>query len=48
LKGYGWKPGQPWGPDEPNFEALLGWNKSQIYSRTIAAYAQRLGQNQGQ
>jgi lytic murein transglycosylase len=46
LKGYGWKAGQPWGPDEPNFEALLGWNKSQIYSRTIAAFAQRLGQGQ--
>jgi lytic murein transglycosylase len=44
LKGYGWKAGQPWGLDEPNFEALLGWNKSQIYSRTIALYAQRLGQ----
>jgi lytic murein transglycosylase len=44
LKGYGWKAGEPWGPDEPNFEALLGWNKSQIYSKTIAAYAQRLGQ----
>lgn len=48
LKGYGWKPGQPWGPDEPNFEALLGWNKSQIYSRTIAAYALRLGQKPAQ
>lgn len=46
LKGYGWRAGQPWGQDEPNFEALLGWNKSQIYSRTIAAYALRLGQGQ--
>jgi membrane-bound lytic murein transglycosylase B len=44
LKGYGWKAGQPWDLGEPNFEALLGWNKSQIYSRTIALFAQRLGQ----
>ena len=42
LKGYGWKPGQPWGPDEPNYQALLGWNKAQIYSKTVAAYATRL------
>jgi lytic murein transglycosylase len=46
LKGYGWKAGEGWQPDQPNFEALLGWNKSQIYSRTIAAYAQRLADKQ--
>jgi lytic murein transglycosylase len=46
LKGYGWKAGEGWQPDQPNFQALLGWNKSQIYSRTIAAYAQRLTDKQ--
>jgi lytic murein transglycosylase len=44
LKGYGWKPKQPWMPGEPNFDVLLAWNKSQIYSRTIAAFAARLDQ----
>ena len=42
LKGYGWKHGEPWGPDEPNYQALLGWNKAQVYSKTVAAYAKRL------
>ena len=46
LKGYGWKPGQGWGPDEPNFEALLGWNKSQLYTKTVAAFAKRLSDAQ--
>src|SRR4029078_4523448 len=31
LKGYGWKRAQPWGPDEPNFKALLGWNNTHIF-----------------
>jgi lytic murein transglycosylase len=42
LKNYGWKPGQGWSPDEPNYEALLGWNKAQIYTKTVAAFAKRL------
>ena len=44
LKGYGWKPGQAWGPGEPNYDALLGWNKSQVYTKTVAAYAKRLSE----
>ena len=42
LKGYGWKPRQPWTPGGPNFDVLLAWNKSQVYSRTVAAFAARL------
>ncbi len=42
LKGYGWQPGAPWGPGTANFNVLLEWNKSQVYSRTIAYFAQRL------
>ena len=45
LKGYGWAPG-PYGEGTPNFEALKGWNKSTIYQRTIALFAQRLAQAQ--
>jgi lytic murein transglycosylase len=44
LKGYGWQRGQPWGPGTANFDVLLEWNKSQVYSQTIAAYASRLEQ----
>jgi membrane-bound lytic murein transglycosylase B len=36
LKGYGWIPGLGYQPGEPNFEAIAGWNKSQVYQRAIA------------
>ncbi len=42
LKGSGWQAGQGWQPGQPNFEVLRAWNKSEIYSRTVAAFAQRL------
>jgi membrane-bound lytic murein transglycosylase B len=42
LKGYGWRRGQPWTPGSGNFEVLLQWNKSQVYSKTIAYFATRL------
>jgi lytic murein transglycosylase len=44
LKGYGWKPGQPWGPGGANFEVLQQWNKSEVYSKTVAAFATKLDQ----
>lgn len=42
LKGYGWQRGAPWGPGTANFNVLLEWNKSTVYSKTIAYFAQRL------
>jgi membrane-bound lytic murein transglycosylase B len=42
LRDYGWLPGQPWDPGTPNFDVILKWNKSQVYSRTIAYYANKL------
>jgi lytic murein transglycosylase len=42
LRGYGWQRGQPWTPGSPNFDVLLKWNESQVYSQTVAAFAQRL------
>jgi membrane-bound lytic murein transglycosylase B len=42
LKGYGWHRGQPWTPGSANYDVLLQWNKSQVYSRTVAAFATRL------
>jgi lytic murein transglycosylase len=42
LAGYGWKRGAGWNPDEPNFPVIKEWNKADVYSRTIAAFATKL------
>jgi lytic murein transglycosylase len=42
LKGYGWKRGEPWGEGSANFQVLLEWNKSTVYTKTVAYFASRL------
>lgn len=42
LKGHGWVRGGGWEPGSQNFEAIRAWNKSQVYSQTIAYYAIKL------
>jgi lytic murein transglycosylase len=42
LKGYGWQRGQPWTEGSANFQVLLEWNKSQVYTKTVAYFASRL------
>lgn len=42
LKGYGWKAGQPWGEGTANFQVLLQWNASEVYTKTVAYFAQQL------
>jgi lytic murein transglycosylase len=42
LKGYGWKPGQPWGEGTANFQVLLQWNASEVYTKTVAYFAEQL------
>lgn len=42
LKAHGWARGGGWEPGSQNFEAIRAWNKSQVYSRTIAYYATKL------
>jgi lytic murein transglycosylase len=42
LASYGWKRGQPWGPGSANFAVIQQWNKSDVYSRTIAYFADQL------
>ena len=42
LASYGWKRGQPWDPGSDNFSVLQQWNKSEVYSRTIAYFAKQL------
>ncbi len=46
LKGYGWQHGQPWGEGTPNFQVLLQWNASQVYTRTVAYFAEQLATGQ--
>jgi lytic murein transglycosylase len=42
LKGYGWQPGKPWDEGTPNFQVLLQWNASQVYTKTVAFFADQL------
>lgn len=42
LKGHGWKPGASYEEDGPNFQVLNDWNRSEVYRRTVAAFADRL------
>jgi lytic murein transglycosylase len=42
LKGYGWKAGAPFDEGSENFAVLKEWNKSPVYQKTIAVFAQRL------
>ena len=42
LQQHGWQRGAGWAPGETNFAAIQEWNKSKVYSRTIAYFATRL------
>jgi membrane-bound lytic murein transglycosylase B len=42
LKSHGWLRGQPWGEGTANMEAIRAWNKSTVYSKTIAYFAEKL------
>jgi len=46
LKGYGWHPGQPWDEGSANFQVLLQWNASEVYTKTVAYFADQLAQAQ--
>lgn len=42
LKAYGWRRGQPWGPGTANYNALRGWNKAEVYVKTISVMAEKM------
>jgi lytic murein transglycosylase len=42
LASYGWQRGQPWDPGSKNFGVIQQWNKSDVYSKTIAYFATQL------
>jgi lytic murein transglycosylase len=43
LKVNGWRAGAPFTEGTPNFEAMREWNRSVVYRKTIALFAERLG-----
>jgi len=43
LKGHGWQAGQSWEPGTPNYAVIKEWNRAEVYRRTIAAMAAKLG-----
>lgn len=42
LKSYGWQPGKDYQPGGPNFAVIKQWNKSEVYSKTVAYFASQL------
>jgi lytic murein transglycosylase len=43
LKSYGWTSNQPWTEGSSNFHVLQKWNDSEVYAKTVAYFAMRLG-----
>jgi lytic murein transglycosylase len=44
LKVNGWRAGAPFGEGSANFEVMREWNRSVIYRKTMALFAERLTQ----
>jgi lytic murein transglycosylase len=42
LASYGWQRGKDWEPGGANFAVIQQWNKSEVYARTIAYFANQL------
>ena len=42
LASYGWQRGKEWEPGSANFTVIQQWNKSEVYSKTIADFASQL------
>lgn len=42
LRGHGWRSGQDWSPGTGNFAVIQTWNKSEVYSKTVAEFARQL------
>lgn len=44
LRSKGWSPGAGWDEGQPNFNALLQWNSSPVYAKTVALFANKLAE----
>jgi lytic murein transglycosylase len=43
MKAHGWQRGADWSPGTANFQVIKDWNKADVYARTIALMAERVG-----
>ncbi len=43
MKQKGWRAGQPWGEGTANYAVIREWNKAEVYVKTIATMAQKIG-----
>jgi len=46
LKVNGWRAGAPYGEGSANFEVMREWNRSVVYRKTMALFAERLSGSQ--
>ncbi|HEY1864870.1 MAG TPA: lytic murein transglycosylase [Roseiarcus sp.] len=46
LRSKGWSPGAGWDEGQPNFNSLLEWNSSPVYAKTLALFADKLGEKE--
>jgi lytic murein transglycosylase len=42
LASHGWQRGKDFAPGGANFDVIQQWNKSEVYSKTIASFASQL------
>ena len=42
LKTNGWKAGAPFGEGTENFQVMREWNRSEVYRKTMALFAEKL------
>ncbi len=43
FRQKGWQRGQPWGEGTRNYDVIREWNKAEVYVKTIAAMAEKIG-----
>jgi len=42
LQSFGWQRDKEWQPGSANFKVLQEWNKSEVYAKTVAYFADQL------
>ncbi|GJE54370.1 MULTISPECIES: lytic murein transglycosylase [Methylobacterium] len=42
LKGHGWQPGAGYGPGQPNYAALQGWNAASVYQQALSIMGRQI------
>ena len=47
FKGHGWRRGQGWSEGSANYNVIREWNKAEVYVKTIAIMAEKIGSEKG-